>query len=329
MGHRAHQAEVRQGGAAEGEGRPLRVVLLTLGTLHLLPDEAVQVLRHRYLLLVYLAVLPVLILADTNSHTQGLAVEVRGPVYMAALAGAVLTIAFAGQFAFWRGWKRLSLTSVLGIATLVGLGMSEAVSHLLLDADNRSLVELVLVVGFYWVTAELVASFVLHKVVPHVLAELRGMPIRRLAETDPAFWQAAGGMAAGMAGPEGTGPSEGAEGSAPAEGGFLVAAERRFAFAALLHLQAYGNYVMLHSRTGQELVTGPLARLVAQIPAGYGRQVHRSHWVAAAALRGWTAKGRDVTLLLDGAASVPVAVTRRREVRDWLAGLGIRQGKPT
>lgn len=299
-----------------GDAPVLALDLLSLGRLHLLRGEAAGILWHRYMLVVYLVILPVVLLLDTNPQARGYPLEVRGPIYMAAMAATMLTIGAVIDLAFRTGIRRMHLTPVLALSNIAALLASEAVSGLVFPAQSRGWTELLLVYGFYCVMAEFVAAVVVHLVLPKAIGELRGLPIARLAETDPARWQ--GKMA-------GTGTD-----APPVTGiaGRLELDGRSLPFGSIVHLQAYGNYVVMRSRTGRELVSGPLAKLVAQVPAALGQQVHRSHWVAAAALRGWTISGRDITLYLADGETVPVAKTRRGEVRAWLQSLDIPQGKP-
>lgn len=313
---------------ATGTAPPsLALGLLTLGTLHLRRGESGQIVRHRYMLLVFLAILPLLMLIDSNPQAQGQPPEVRGPVYMAAMAALMLTIGGLIELAFRFGVRRLPFSPVLALANVAALATSEGVSRLILPAHNRSPSEFLLVYGAYWVLAEVVTALVLHNIMPAILAELRGLPIRSLADTAPDFRTAPATAAGAAAGAETEPPAPARDTAAPlASDGHLQVDQRSFAFASLLHLQAYGNYVQLRSRSGQVLVTGPLTRLVAEIPPAYGFQVHRSHWVAASALRGWSVRGRDIRLVLDGGHQIPVAVTRRRQVRDWLQDLNLPQG---
>lgn len=306
-------AQVMRNGTADS-GAWIALDLLSLGRLHLARGEAGRIVWHRYMLIVYLVILPVLMLLDTNPQVHGQAAEIRGPIYMAAMAATMLAIGAVIELAFRSGIHRLHLTPVLAVANLAAIAAAEVTSRLLLLAQPRGWTEMLLVYGFYCAMAEIVAAIVLHNVLPTAIGELRGKPITRLAETDPALW------------PEPLAPREteaatGAEDRLDLDG-------RSLPFAALRHLQAYGNYVVLQSPTGKELVAGPLARLVAQIPAPLGRQVHRSHWVAAAALRGWSLSGRVIALYLADGTTVPVAKTRRGEVRAWLESLDIPQGKP-
>lgn len=306
-------AQAMRTGTADN-GAWIALDLLSLGRLHLARGEAGRIVWHRYMLLVYLVILPVLMLLDTNPQVHGQAAEIRGPIYMAAMAATMLTIGGVIELAFRSGIRRLHLTPVLAVANLAAFAAAEVTSRLLLPAHPRGWAEMLLVYGFYCAMAEIVATVVLHNVLPTAIGELRGRPITRLAETDPALWPL-------PAAPCETAAVTGAEGRLDLDGKSLP-------FAALQHLQAYGNYVLMQSRTGKELVAGPLVRLVAQIPAPLGRQVHRSHWVAATALRGWGLSGRDIVLYLADGATVPVAKTRRAEVRAWIESLGIPQGKP-
>lgn len=298
----------------------LALGLLTLGTLHLQRGESGQIVRHRYMLLVYMAILPFLMFLDTNPQAHGQPAEVRGPVYMAAMAATMVTIGGLIELAFRQRIRRLPLSAVLALANVAALAASEGTSRLILPAHGRSLAEFLLAYGGYWVMAEVVAALVIHNVMPAILAELRDRPIKTLADTalDMPPVSGADQGATRMHGTETLTPD------APVEG-YLVVDQGRFSYASLQSLQAYGNYVLLRDRSGQRLVTGPLARLVAEIPPVCGFQVHRSHWVAASALRGWSVKGGDIRLNLVGDHRVPVAVTRRREVRDWLERLNLPQ----
>ena len=61
--------------------------------------------------------------------------------------------------------------------------------------------------------------------------------------------------------------------------------------------------------------------VVAAMEEGSGLQVHRSWWVARAAVRGWLRDGRSVTLILVNDMHVPVARNRLATLREqgWLS----------
>jgi len=93
----------------------------------------------------------------------------------------------------------------------------------------------------------------------------------------------------------------------------------RAALAAVLRLQADGNYVTVVTERGRMSVPGPFAAVVARMPRGIGRQVHRSHWVARRAVLGDRRVGREVRLQTVDGESVPVSGAQVGAVRAWLA----------
>lgn len=295
------------------------VHLLSLGRVHLLPGEVRPILQHRFVLALYLAVLLLLVGLDSVGASNQLPVELRAPIYMIGMTATILVVALALQGALRRsrrhGQVSLHLSPVLLIASLCGVLVGERLLAELVTPGQTPMVRLVLLFSFHYMVCELAVAIFAHGLLPSILGELRGLPIRKLVETDPALWQSGA-----------TTPAAKAAGTTT-EAGFLVAGGRSFPLADLLHLQADGNYVHIRTTGQTVLLPGPLATLVRQIPADLGRQVHRSHWVAASALRGWSAVGREITLQLTNGQTVPVAITRRREVRDWLLSLGLREGR--
>lgn len=289
------------------------VNLLTLGRLHLLPGEVAPVLMHRHMLVIYLVTLFLLVGVDTNGAALSLPIELRGTIYIAAIGTALLVLGLFLQggmaIAARHGRAVLHLSPVLFIATLCSVIVGETLFRALVPPEDPSLLRLALLLAFHYLICELAAAIVAHSLLPLILRELRGLPIAKLVETDPALW------------------AEDAQASeAPPVEGFLNIADRSFPLFGLVHLQADGNYVHLWAQDQHALLPGPLADLVRQLPPSLGRQVHRSHWVAATALRDWRAEGREITLRLTNGKEVAVAVTRRREIRDWLADLKVPQG---
>lgn len=296
--------------------RPVVVIdLLSLGRLHLQPGEVGPILRHRHLLTTYLVTLLVLVSVDLGWQVGQLPLELRGTVHILAGGTALALMWLALEAALWlaarRGTVRLPLTPLLMVAAAGSVAVADGLFHLLSATYDHSWQRLGLHLFFHYVAAEFLAAGLAHVAVPPILAELRGLPITRLAETDPALW---------------AGEAEAPAPPLPGAEGFLVAGGRSFPLHQILHLRAEGNYVHLRASDRQELLPGPLADLVAQIPAAMGRQVHRSHWVAQRAITSWRAEGRDITLYLAQGQAVPVAVTRRREVRDWLRALDLPEG---
>lgn len=91
--------------------------------------------------------------------------------------------------------------------------------------------------------------------------------------------------------------------------------------AALVMVEAKGNYVEVVTLIGRHRVTGPLADRLAELPSGLGRLVHRSVWLREAAVTGFHRTGRDLIIrLLDG-QSVTSAQSRRADLLPWLQSL--------
>jgi len=94
----------------------------------------------------------------------------------------------------------------------------------------------------------------------------------------------------------------------------------------VLCLRMEDHYVRVHTLTGSRLVAGPFERVIAGV-AGEGMRVHRSWWVARAAVTGVVADGRNLRLTLKGDLAAPVSrasVARLREA-GWLPAEGVSE----
>jgi DNA-binding LytR/AlgR family response regulator len=88
----------------------------------------------------------------------------------------------------------------------------------------------------------------------------------------------------------------------------------------VLCLRMEDHYVRVHTLNGSRLVAGPFERVIAGM-AQEGMRVHRSWWVARAAVTGVVADGRNLRLALRGGLDAPISrasVARLREA-GWLA----------
>jgi hypothetical protein len=88
----------------------------------------------------------------------------------------------------------------------------------------------------------------------------------------------------------------------------------------LLCLQMEDHYVRAHTPTGSALVLIPLKQAIAELAGVEGLKVHRSWWVARAAVERALNDGRNLKLRLHNGLEVPVARTSVAEVRaaGWL-----------
>jgi hypothetical protein len=75
----------------------------------------------------------------------------------------------------------------------------------------------------------------------------------------------------------------------------------------VLCLQMEDHYVRIHGPLGSRLVAGPFDRVIASLSDVEGLRVHRSWWVARAAVEAAQIDGRNLRLKLSNGLSAPVA----------------------
>ena len=110
-------------------------------------------------------------------------------------------------------------------------------------------------------------------------------------------------------------PAEWPDGGAAAAPPLLerLPASRR---GRLLHLQMRDHYVEIHTDRGSELVLMRFGDALKELGRTEGMQVHRSHWIARAAVKKIVRRtGRTVAFLENG-TEVPVSRRYARALRD-------------
>lgn len=88
---------------------------------------------------------------------------------------------------------------------------------------------------------------------------------------------------------------------------FLRSTAPELAGAALLALEAEDHYLRIHTDRGRAMVLMPIGRATEMLAAVPGQRVHRSYWVADAAVDAVERSGASVTLRLRGGLAVPVS----------------------
>ena len=88
----------------------------------------------------------------------------------------------------------------------------------------------------------------------------------------------------------------------------------------LLCLRTEDHYLRIHTTVGHDLILFRLKDAVSELAGADGMQVHRSYWVARAAVANTEKKGRKTTLLLKNGLRVPVSESFLPIVREagWL-----------
>ncbi|HWI86997.1 MAG TPA: LytTR family DNA-binding domain-containing protein, partial [Sphingomonas sp.] len=89
---------------------------------------------------------------------------------------------------------------------------------------------------------------------------------------------------------------------------------------AALCLQMEDHHVRVHTVGRSYLHLAPLRQVAEELGPERGLQVHRSWWVAQAAVQRWEEAGRSVVLVLTDGRRVPVARNRVAQLRaiGWL-----------
>lgn len=89
----------------------------------------------------------------------------------------------------------------------------------------------------------------------------------------------------------------------------------------LIALEMQDHYVMAHTAAGSHLILMRMRDAVEELDGIDGAQVHRSWWVARAAVRDVTREGRNVRLILARGVEAPVARSKVTALEDagWLS----------
>lgn len=126
------------------------------------------------------------------------------------------------------------------------------------------------------------------------------------------------GRGRGEPAPEPLPASEPPEGAAPpGESPFLARIPPHLG-RELLAVETEDHYLRVHTPAGSDLLLMRMRDAVAELAPLDGLRVHRSWWVARAAVERTGRNGTGLTLTLRGGLTVPVARTQRRAVREWL-----------
>lgn len=113
----------------------------------------------------------------------------------------------------------------------------------------------------------------------------------------------------------------------PAIAVFLRSTAPELAGAALLALEAEDHYLRIHTDRGRAMVLMPIGRATEMLAAVPGQRVHRSYWVADAAVDAVERSGASVTLRLRGGLAVPVSKRLLPTLRQqgWLDRVAAQQ----
>lgn len=88
----------------------------------------------------------------------------------------------------------------------------------------------------------------------------------------------------------------------------------------IIALRSEDHYVRVYTRLGDALILSRFADAIADMDGVRGEQVHKSWWVARAAVTGAQKNGRDFQIHLEGGLVAPVSRSRLKALRGagWL-----------
>jgi len=88
----------------------------------------------------------------------------------------------------------------------------------------------------------------------------------------------------------------------------------------IIALRSEDHYVRVYTRLGDALILSHFADAIADMDGVRGEQVHKSWWVARAAVTGAQKNGRDFQIHLEGGLVAPVSRSRLKALRGagWL-----------
>lgn len=319
----------------------LRFRLFSHDEIVLMPGEVVQILRHRSMTVFSFVGLLVLIWLNWDDRAPGLTLELHAPPQIGAvLAGAFVPIlvllradrrARRGADVVVHASRWFLAAAALGFAAYnllaipLGIAPVPSISHAVLD------------IAFNYVMAEIIGGLAVHFVVPRLLTEMRRFvdpPVAGLSNGQrPADRMSASALpvTSKLSAASDTVAFVAAEGaeeapSAPLQRPAQVrVANRLFDAGEILLVQADGTHVVLTTVRGRQILPGPFAAVVAQMPPELGQQINRGDWVATTAVQSVQREGRDVLLQCRGGQILRVAASRHAKLRDWFDLISLEQ----
>ncbi|NBE09251.1 LytTR family DNA-binding domain-containing protein [Paragemmobacter ruber] len=295
-------------------------------------NEFRKAMRHRYVLAACAGLsVPAIVLLFALDRSQ-IPIDLYVPCIVVGLVTAQILLMLYVRVSAWSLRRLFPTARILTVWLTPGLALAAAGMLGVVD-----LVHPIIFAGAHWITLnshvlpfvsvlflEVAATLVFRGSMRRALSKLRnGQPIPVVAEAveNPAVV-----AEQGILPPEGGQPVAGREmvhrSHDNAQGRLLrQAGMKGIPVEDVLRLEASGNYVTVVTVRGRQLVPGPFAAVMAQMPVDKGRQVQRSHWVSRAAVVAVHRKGRDIWLQVTCGAQVPVSAALRSEVLAWLGPL--------
>jgi hypothetical protein len=212
----------------------------------------------------------------------------------------------------WHEWRHrgpsllvLNVSPILMIGTFVGVVTAELQVMLWLGLPRLPLGQAAMLWAFHYFLAEVFIGLVIYLLMPKVLSDLRGVPIRSVADSHRF-----------------TPETQTQDTALPTQAGIVPdwaeIGGKRIALSDLLHIEAEGNYIRVTTAQKRLYLPGPFGPVADALPAELGLRVSRSDWVASAAVVALRGERSELRLALTNGIEVPVPKNRRKAVLQWL-----------
>lgn len=277
--------------------------LLTGEAIPLADGEFLRIAIHRYLLLFYALIVGFIFVANSNPTRDAVPLDLRLIGYGSSVLVGVIAL-FLSATVFRRislrrtGQEVISFPVALAITVACSVLYGEVLTPHLYGDPMAPIGQILIKLGFYVVTVEVAAAAVMYALLPRILSHLRKQTYRTLSDLIP--------------------QPEGADLSSP-----IQLAGHDLNLESLIRMEVDGDMIRIISTDGQRIAQGPLSQLVETLPDDLGIMVHRSDWVARAAVVGTTRIGRSRALRMRNGDVVRVASSRDAVVAEWLRYNGL------
>lgn len=273
--------------------------------------ELLRAMIHRYVIGYIVLVGMVISLLDLRGSIQPLP-----PVASVIVHSISMIVATTVHLAMvtWKEWRHdgrfplvVNASPILLVGTFAGVMCAEAISRIWLGLPGLALGQIVVLWIFHYFLAELFVGLVMLLVVPKVLSDLRGVPIRSVEDSHRNTQDSLP-------------PDTVLRTQASVVPDWVEIGGKRIAVSDLLHIEAEGNYIRVTTAQKRLYLPGPFGPVAEALPPELGLRVSRSDWVARAAVVALRRQGPEVRLTLTNGSEVAVPKNRRKAVLQWFEG---------
>lgn len=282
--------------------------------------EVLRAIIHRYVIGYILLVWVVVSLLDLRGIMQPIATWESAIINC---SGVMLAIMVYLGVASWREWRHrgrsplvVNVSPVLMLGSLAGVVWAEVMAQLWLGYPALAWGKLAVLWMFFYFLSEVFISLVMFFLIPKVLSDLRGVPIRSVTESHRFTIEDL--PSAPVAEPAAVPEAVSATTPAAERPVWSDIGGQRITLADLRHIEAEGNYIRVSTTKKRMYLPGPFGPVAESLPPDLGMRVSRSDWVARDAVESVLRDEVGLRLRLTVGGEVLVPKNRRKAVLAWL-----------